>query len=162
MRRLKRIAAGAIAAVILLIGGALLCAAEWVREESQQDGVIRFAAVDLFIDSDETPLAAWQVELHATRGSVRIVGIENGEHPAFSDSPPYYDPDAMMQDRVILAQYSLARSDHLPSGRTRIATVHVQFDGDQPTDFALTVEAACDERGRRVEVETHYEMRTQP
>jgi len=59
-------------------------------------------------------------------GSVEIVGIEGGEHPAFVE-PPYYDPAAMANDRVILAAFSTGKD--LPHGRVRVARVHVQVSG---------------------------------
>src|SRR5690554_6874465 len=45
-------------------------------------GAVRFAAVNLYVDSGEAPLAAWQIDFRDARGVVRIVGIEGGEHAA--------------------------------------------------------------------------------
>jgi len=73
---------------------------------------------------------------------VKLVGIEGGEHAAFRD-PPYYDPKAMMHERVILA--ALNAGDDLPKSRTRVARLHLEIDADHP-DFAthLIVAAAPD------------------
>lgn len=106
---------------------------------------IRFTHVDIFIDSARTPLAAWQLELKALRGDVKIVGIEGGEHTAFRE-PPYYDPAAMNGGRVILAAFSTSKE--LPAGRTRAARVHVMITGAEAPqyDLALTVAAGADGR----------------
>jgi hypothetical protein len=42
----------------------------------------RFRAVDIFVDSTNKPLAAYQLEFTASAGA-KIVGIEGGEHAAF-------------------------------------------------------------------------------
>jgi len=60
---------------------------------------VRFAVVDVYVDSGNQPLAAYQCGLTAARGDVKIVGVEGGEHAAFAE-PPYYDPAAMMNDRT--------------------------------------------------------------
>ncbi|MEO2031765.1 MAG: hypothetical protein ABGZ35_06745 [Planctomycetaceae bacterium] len=97
---------------------------------------VRFEAVDVIVDSGETPLAAWQFEIQSRSPGVEIVGIEGGEHEAFAE-PPYYDPKAMNSDRVILAAFSTA--DELPSGRSRIARLHLQLEGPGPREFEVQV-----------------------
>ena len=89
--------------------------------------VARFRTVDIFIDPHNKPLAAYQIEFTGESDSVKLVGIEGGEHPAFKD-PPYYDPKAMMQNRVILA--ALNAGDDLPATRTRLARLHLQITGE--------------------------------
>ena len=42
----------------------------------------RFEAIDIYIDSGAQPLAAYQVELRATSGDVKAVGIEGGDPSA--------------------------------------------------------------------------------
>lgn len=116
----------------------------------QDAQTVRFQALDIFIDSGAEALAAYQLDItagNAGDGAVRVVGIEGGEHTAFAD-PPYYDPKAMHSDRVIIADFNTANADHLPSGRTRIATIHVQITGDiEPKfDAKLIVAATIDGR----------------
>ena len=50
-------------------------------------------------------LAAYQIEFSVTNILTKIVGIEGGQHPAFRE-PPFYDPKAMQQERVIIAAFS--------------------------------------------------------
>lgn len=97
---------------------------------------VRFEAVDLLVDSGDLPLAAWQCEIQSRSPGVEIVGIEGGEHAAFVD-PPFYDPRAIRNDRVILAAFSTA--DELPSGRSRIARLHLQLEGPGPREFEVQV-----------------------
>ncbi len=91
---------------------------------------VQFVTVDLFVDSGDSSLAAYQVDLKATNeaGRVLLAGIEGGEHEAFS-TPAHYDPKALNAekefDHVVLAAFSTG--ENLPSGRTRVATLHYQM-----------------------------------
>jgi hypothetical protein len=89
----------------------------------------RFAPVEIWLDTADQPLAAYQLEFSpANTGNVKIVGIEGGEPAVFAE-PPYYDPASMIRERVIIADFSTAKADALPRGRFRIATIHVQSHG---------------------------------
>ena len=103
---------------------------------------VRFEAIDVYIDSAAQPLAAYQFELLADAASVKIVGVEGGEHAAFRE-PPYYDPAALSHNRIIIAAFNTGRD--LPKGKTRIARLHVQVTGPEQQyktklDVAATVE----------------------
>ena len=119
--------------------------------EVAQDS-IRFEAIDVFLDSGDLPLAAWQLELRSLTQDVEIVGIEGGEHPAFKE-PPYYDPRAMNNNRVILGAFNTGSNNQLPSGRSRVARVHVQItgSGERLWHTELTTSAASD--GRHIPAE---------
>jgi hypothetical protein len=105
------------------------------------DSAGRFAWVDVYVTSDQ-PLAAWQLELSSTGAAFSIVGVEGGEHAAFAQ-PPFYDPAALNQGRIILAAFSTATE--LPVGKTRVARVHVLIPGEAPAyRLDLTVAAAAD------------------
>lgn len=118
-------------------------------------GNIRFAYVDVFVDAGAKPLAAYQLDLRALgTPAVRIVGIEGGEHPAFKQ-PPYYDPKAIQNDRVILAAFSTEGAPNLPTGRTRVARVHVEITGpaNAAPEYTATLTAAADAAGERMPAE---------
>ena len=104
---------------------------------------VRFEAIDIFVDSGDTSLAAYQFELSSDTPGVEFVGIEGGEHKAFSE-PPFYDPRAMNNSRVILAAFSTAKE--LPKGRTRMARIHVQLEGPGLKEYRtkLSVSATTD------------------
>jgi hypothetical protein len=106
------------------------------------DGV-RFEAVDVSVDPNDKPLAAYQFELKAKSGEVQLAGLEGGEHPAFK-AAPYYDPAALLQNKVIVAAFSTA--SELPRGRTRVARLMVQVTGPGATayDAALSVAGSID------------------
>jgi hypothetical protein len=101
---------------------------------------IRFTHLDVYVDAKDQPLAAYQLELAAEKGNVKIVGIEGGEHPAFK-KPPYYDPAAMSQDHVIVAAFNTGKD--LPKGKTRVARIHVQITGDQKPEYVIKLEVAA-------------------
>lgn len=91
---------------------------------------VRFSAIDVVLTLPEgAELGSYQVELAPLaeqRARVRVVGIEGGEHTAFK-APPFYDPAAIGNERVIIAAYSTAAQ--LPTGRSRIARVHYEITG---------------------------------
>ncbi|UCD76791.1 MAG: hypothetical protein JSV91_07650 [Phycisphaerales bacterium] len=125
----------------------------------QAEPPARFETVSVFVETGEAPLAAWQLDISATAGTVRIVGIEGGDHPAYSE-PPYYDPLAMQQDRVIIAAFSLNGPEALPSGRTRVATIHVQIPGDVEPEFEAKIDAAADHDGEFIDAEVVLQIGT--
>jgi hypothetical protein len=110
-------------AAMVLGWSALACLP--VAAQLTNEAPIRFRAVDIFVDSKDKPLAAYQLEFSVTGADAKIVGIEGGEHAAFS-TPPFYDPKAMQQERVIIAAFSTNAVSRLPQGRTRVATIHLQ------------------------------------
>ena len=111
-------------------------------------GDVQFTTVDVVIDTHDVPLAAWQIEFTAPQ-NVQIVGIENGD---FADDPPHYDPAAIQNNRVILAQYSLDDAGDLPSGEMRAATLHLRVEGELDLDeLKIELTAAGDARGERLD-----------
>lgn len=113
---------------------------------------IRFEAIDVFVDSGKLPLAAWQLELRSQTKDVEIVGIEGGEHPAFKE-PPYYDPRAMNNNRVILGAFSTGSDNQLPSGRSRVARVHVQITGPGERLWYTELTTSATSDGRQIPAE---------
>lgn len=118
------------------------------QEADVADAPVRFRAYDVVVDSGEAALGAYQVDISAAAGDVKIVGIEGGEPAAFA-SPPYYDPKAMQGDRVVIAAFS-TRKD-LPKGEVRVARIHVQIAGEAKVDFASTLVAAASADGTKIE-----------
>jgi hypothetical protein len=123
---------------------------------------IRFQAIDIYIDSGETPLAAYQVEIRAAAASATLVGVEGGEAAPFRD-PPHYDAAALHEnrlvERIILAAYTTAAADKLPTGRTRVARIHVQVTGDPNAEpqYHSDLMAAGDADGQRIPATLHLE-----
>ena len=122
-------------------------------------GKVRFAPVHIYLDPGGRPLAAYQFELvcsvsvGATHASpvpeIKIVGVEGGEHPAFKDAP-YYDPAALMNDRIIIAAFNTGRD--LPTTRTRIATLHLQIPAEAEPQYELKLVTAADASGEKLPV----------
>lgn len=99
---------------------------------------VTFATLDVYIDSPR-PFAAWQFRLSDRNHAMTIVGVENGDSDAFPDAP-WYDRDAVADgtaDRLIVADFSLVGEVRLPSGRTRVATLHVMLDAERAPDYQL-------------------------
>ena len=108
---------------------------------------VRFEAVDIYVDSGDTPLAAYQFEFAAETGAITIVGIEGGEHAAFKE-PPYYDPAALMNHRVIIAAFSTGPD--LPKARSRVARIHLRVSGDVEPEYIVKLEVAASPDGQRI------------
>jgi hypothetical protein len=110
----------------------------------------RFVTLDVFVDAGAAKLGAYQVELKAGAAAAKLVGVEGGEHAAFSQ-PPYYDPAALHEDqlkeRIVLAAFST--DAELPTGRTRVARLHVQVTGDGAYEAKLLTAGARE--GERIE-----------
>lgn len=113
------------------------------------DAGARFRAVDIYMDSGTTPLAAYQLEFSMTNVLTKIVGVEGGQHPAFRE-PPFYDPKAIQQERVIIAAFSTEDPGNLPVGRTRVATIHIETVGPEKPAYQLKLQVAADSAGRKI------------
>ena len=141
--------------VILLFG---LAAQSFAQPPAAQEGQRGFRAIDIYLDPQGAPLAAYQLEFAGTNGGAKIVGIEGGETAAFHE-PPFYDPKAMQQDRVIIAAFSTNPSTELPSGKTRVATIHLQTSGTAAPGFVLKLETAADANGQKLQATASFEER---
>ncbi len=118
---------------------------------AERNDRVWFEAVDVYIDSRDAALGAYQFEFTDDAGRIRIVGIEGGEVDAYAE-PPHYDAKALAGGRIIIAAYSTA--DDLPTGRTRVVTIHVQVSGDADPEYTITQVVAGDDAGRPIEVDT--------
>ncbi|MBN2592980.1 MAG: hypothetical protein JXA81_05680 [Sedimentisphaerales bacterium] len=115
---------------------------------------VRFAPLHIYLDSGNRSLAAYQFELKATAGQIKIVGVEGGQHQAFKEAP-YYDPSALAQDRIIIAAFRTG--GNLPKGRTQIATIHLQIIGDAEPEYELKLAVAGDADGKEIPAEIAFE-----
>jgi hypothetical protein len=149
-------ALGAARFGLLLVLFFRLAAGLFAQSAGSEEGRSRFCAVDIFVDSKTTPLAAYQLEFTVTNGATRIVGIEGGEHPAFREAP-FYDPKAMQNERVVIASFNTGTN--LPSGKSRVATIHLQTTETNTLQCELRLQAAADAQGTRVVAEASFEER---
>lgn len=118
----------------------------------------RFAALDIYLEADEL-VAAWAFELSEAGGRMDVVGVENGDSPAFARAP-YYDRTAVA-GRVIVRDFTRNR-DEITVGRVRIATVHVRLTGDSDPDYVLRLVAATGPRLVGAPASLHLEVRSIP
>jgi hypothetical protein len=113
----------------------------------------RFGTVDLFVDSAETQLGAWEMEFKATTGQVEIVGIERGDNADFHD-PPYYDPSALKSNRIIVGAFNV--TNNLSAGKTRVARLHLHISGTQQPVYAANLVVAGDKDGRKIAAQASF------
>lgn len=135
---------------IIFVAALLIVTAVCAQDDAIQS--VRFDAVDVFVLTGDEPIAAYQLDIKAAKGNVTIVGIEGGDADVFA-APPFYDPVAIQNDRVIIAYFSTANVSALPSGKVRIATIHVQITGNVEPEYdaKLTVAATVD--GKPIDAE---------
>ncbi len=117
----------------MVLLAAVLATSMGATGRQPRDGTgVRFEAVDVYVDSGQVPLAAYQLEVTAGLGTdsagrvVKLVGVEGGEEGGAFEEPPVYDAEALRGERIILAAYSLADDARLPRGKTRVARIQVQ------------------------------------
>ncbi len=115
--------------------------------EPADELTVRFSPLNIYIDSGNRSLAAYQFELKATAGQIKIVGVEGGQHKAFKEAP-YYDPTALAQDRIIIAAFNTG--SELPKQQTRIATIHLQIIGEIEPEYELKLTVSADEDGEKI------------
>ena len=122
------------------------------------DNSVRFATLDIYLETAE-PLAAWQFELRESAGQMLVVGVENGESPAFAGTP-YYDIEAVSEgraDRIVVADFTLGPAAELPTGRGRVARIHVQLSGSADPDYELRLVAAGGADGESIQASIEFE-----
>ena len=125
-------------------------ASQIVQLEGDNDvaeNATRFEAIDVYVDSGNLPLAAYQFELQSKTPGVEIVGIEGGEHSAFAE-PPFYDPRAMNNNRVVVGAFST--KEDLPSGKNRVARIHVQLTGPGMKEYRALLRTSATIDGERI------------
>ena len=130
-----------------------------LAQQSEQDNEsvqpkVRFAPLHIYLDSGNKSLAAYQFELKAAAGQIKIVGVEGGQHAAFKEAP-YYDPAALAKDHIIIAAFNTG--SELPKGRTRIATIHLQIIGEAEPDYELKLTVAADADAKEIPAEISFE-----
>ena len=132
--------AAAVAFACLLLGGL-----------APGEEKVRFLPLDVVVDSGEEKLAAYQIEVTYDASRVKIVGIEGGEAAGFRDAP-YYDRKGMTAGRIVIAAF-VPDDDAAPSGRTRVARLHLRVEGDGAPDISATLVTAARPGGGRIEPE---------
>lgn len=147
-----------LAALALFLLSFGLAAELRAQQPADEEGRKRFCAVNIFVDSGSTPLAAYQFHFAVTNGMAKIVGIEGGEHPAFRQAP-FYDPKAIQNEVAIVASFSTAAAAELPVGKTKVATIHLQTTGAKPPEFELKLQTAGNAEGRKIECQASFEER---
>jgi hypothetical protein len=131
-----------------------------LAQQSEQDITtvqprVRFAPLHIYLDSGDKFLAAYQFELKAVAGQIKIVGVEGGQHKAFKEAP-YYDKAALYKsNRIIIAAFNTG--SELPTGRTRIATIHLQIIGEDEPDYELKLTVTADANAKEIPAKISFE-----
>ena len=132
------------------------------REGAPMNKNGRFEAIAVFVHSD-APLAAYQFRFgtRANSGAIKIVGVEDGDS-VFKGRPPYFDRAAVEQgnaEQVVVAMLNTAKTNELPTGRTRVATIHVWVDDAEP-EYDVRLEVAAGAGGQKISAEISIQKGT--
>ena len=136
---------------------AVLMGAGWSAFSQSVGTGTRFTVLEIYLETAE-PLAAWQFELREASGTMRVVGVENGDSDAFGEAP-YYDLAAVSAgaaDRIVVADYSLRPATELPTGRSRVATVHVRLEGAADPEYVLNLMVAGGTDGEPIQASIDF------
>ena len=117
-----------------------------------------FAVFDIYLDTGAEPLAAYQLKISDERAAVKILSVEGGEHPSFAE-PPKFDPKAIQRDVIKIAAFSLNGRGQHPSGRTRIASLHVEIGPGLTPEWIATVQAAAGPGGAKISTQVTISKR---
>jgi hypothetical protein len=115
-------------------------------------GEVTFYPVEVFVDSGERLLSAYQIEFTYDGSAVSVVGIEGGAEPF--DDAPYYDPAGMTGGRIVIAAFTT--DENPPRGRVRVARLHGAEEGRPGRKFRarLIIAAGPDGAGYEAWAET--------
>ena len=136
-----------LAALAFLSLGAALPSGEKAAAKPAGSGV-SFRAVDVWVDSGEKPLAAYQVEIAYDAARVEIVGVEGGEPAGFRDAP-HFDEAGRTGGRIILAAF-VPRDDQAVKGNQRVARIHLQVKGAAAPELSAKLVTAAQPGGERI------------
>ncbi len=138
--------------LLALAAALLLCAAPTGGKArpapAPGPGAPRFVAVDLYVDSGERKLAAYQLEItYQTR--VKVLSLEGGEPAAFS-AAPHYDPAGMTGGRIVIAAFT-TDDENAPEGRNRVARLHLWVEGGGAPELTARLMVAARPGGEHIE-----------
>ena len=145
---------------IIFFGGVLLGGSAFAQDPENPGEKISFRAVDVFVDSKDQHLAAYQVVVAFFGPDTKISGIEGGDPPAFR-KPPLYDPKAIQKERVIIAAYNTGIEEELPKGKVRVATIHLHITGSKTPELTFKLVAAGTVDGVKITPTVAVEWRKQ-
>jgi hypothetical protein len=115
------------------------------RTEAEQP--VTFTAMDVWLDSGQVPLAAYQIQIRYDPVVARVVGIEGGATPAFN-AAPFYDPAGMEGGRIVIAAFTTDDAS-APTGRTRVARIHWRVAGGAMPEISARLVTAARVGGQR-------------
>ena len=129
--------------LMLLLGGGIVNYFAWANSWT-------FQGFDLWIDSGNRRLVAYQVEINYDRRLAKIVGLEGGSCAAYRQ-PPYYDSQGFAGGRIIVAAFTTAHAI-APQGRIRVARIHIATNTSKPLRIIPRLMTAASPGGKRIDV----------
>ena len=117
-----------------------------------------FAVFDVYVDTGGEPMAAYQLKISDEHAAVKIISVEGGDHASFREAPRF-DPKAIQRDVIKIAAFSLDAMNKLPSGRVRIASLHVEIGPGLTPEWKAVVEAAARPGGEKIAAEVSISKR---
>ncbi len=110
---------------------------------------IGFRTVEVYVDSKNNPLAAYQVDIRYDEEKIKIIGLEGGSDGF--DKPPFYDRAGLEGGRIIIAAF-VENDSKAQKGRIRVARLHLQTKGCPPFGLNVKPMAAARPGGKEIPV----------
>jgi hypothetical protein len=116
-------------------------------EPNHSSSGVHFLGMDLWVDSGDEALAAYQVEITYDRNTVKIVGLEGGQKGSYTNAP-YYDQKGFESGGIIVAAFTTGKD--APKGRIRVARIHIAVEGTIKPELTFKLMTAAKPGGRRI------------
>lgn len=133
-------------------------AAIWLAATILSTRAAEFAVFDVYVDSRGEPLAAYQVKISDQNAAIKIVSVEGGKHPSYTEAPKF-DPKAIQRNVIKIAAFSVDRREKLPTGRVRVASLHVEIGPGLTPAWKAVVETAARPGGGKIKAEVSISKR---
>jgi len=146
---------GAIALLLLVAFGlAAVRAPQQLAASASANGAATFVACDVFVDSGDRALGAFQFEWLVRAGAAQIVGVEGGDG-VFAPAP-FYDAAALQGGRILVGAF--VTEGERPRGRNRVARVHLLVEAGPAPQFAVRLQACADDRGEALTAKIEWQQ----
>ena len=112
-------------------------------------GLSKFEVVNIYIDSQENALVAYQIELTYDE-DIEIVSIEAGQTKAFTHAP-FYQKTPKNKGKLVLASFT-TKDEIAPKGMNKFCSIHIRYTGKNELRIKTLVKAAAKAGGEKIPI----------
>jgi hypothetical protein len=123
--------------------------------EEECKGKISFSTADVYVDSNNDELAAYQIDIKYDKEKIKIVGLEGGT--GGFNKPPFYDQAGLEGGHIILAAF-VSDDKQAKKGSSSVARLHLQTTGCPPFELKTEPVAAAKPGGKSIPVKVKIDF----